>query len=182
MPGATAIDGLYEDAKAITKTLGAELSLQVVVGDNFRKVLLLAAASYFEHQVSTTVLDFVHEQSGGSELVTNFVKNKAIARQYHTWFSWNDGNANQFFGLFGTDFRTEMISRVKASEELRKGVVAFLELGNERNKLIHQDYATFPLEKTLDEIYALYRSALTFVEQLPASLRDWDKRSRAGSS
>ena len=175
MPGATAIDGLYEDAKAIAKTLGAEVSLQVVVGDNFRKVLLLSAASYFEHQVCNTVLDFVRERSSGSELVVNFVRNKAIARQYHTWFNWNDSNANQFFGLFGSDFRTAMIAKVKASEDFNKGVVAFLELGNERNKLIHQDYATFPLEKTLDEIYALYRAALAFVEQLPTALSDWDK-------
>ena len=177
MPGATAIDGLYEDAKAIAKSLeqGAEISLQVTVGDNFRKVLLLAAASYFEHQVCNSVLDFVRERSNDSKLVSNFVRNKAISRQYHTWFKWDENNANQFFGLFGADFRSEMVSKVQASEELRNSVKAFLELGNERNKLIHQDYATFALEKTLEEIYALYRSALTFVEQLPGSLRGGDK-------
>lgn len=177
MPNGTPIDGLYEDAKAIIKTLklGPEISLQVSAGDHFRKVLLLAAASYFEHRVCDCVLEFVRERSRGSVLVTNFVRNKAISRQYHTWFSWVDNNANQFFGLFGTEFRTEMSNRMKESDELRASVQAFLELGNERNKLIHQDYATFPLEKTLEEIYELYGRALTFVEQLPGSLRDCDK-------
>ncbi len=177
MPNGTVIDGLYEDARAVIKTLEqeAEISLQVAAGDHFRKVLLLAAASYFEHRVCEWVLGFVRERSGGSVLVANFVRNKAIARQYHTWFNWNAKNANQFFGLFGSEFRSEMISRVKASDDLRAGVQAFLELGSERNKLIHQNYATFPLEKTLDEIYTLYRSALPFVEQIPGSLRDCDK-------
>lgn len=177
MPDATAIDEIYKDAKTIVEMLerNAEVSLQVVVGDNFRKVLLLAAASYFEHRVCNAVLDFVRERSGGSELVASFVRNKAIARQYHTWFSWEQNNANQFFGLFGNSFRTEMIARVKASEEMQKAIEAFLELGNERNKLVHQDYATFPLEKDLEEIYTLYRSALSFVDRLPSSLRECDK-------
>lgn len=177
MANPTAIDAVYEDATAVVKALehDAEVSLQVAAGDHFRKVLLLAAASYFEHRVCECVLEFVRQRSSGSVLVTNFVRNKAIARQYHTWFHWSDTNANQFFSLFGTGFRSEMINRVKASEELRAGVEAFLELGNERNKLVHQDYATYSLEKTLDEIYVLYRSALSFVEQLPGSLRDCDK-------
>ena len=177
MPNGTVIDGLYEDATGVIRTLeqGAEISLRVAAGDHFRKVLLLAAASYFEHRVCDWVQEFVRERSGGSVLVTNFVRNKAIARQYHTWFTWEAKNANTFFALFGSEFRSEMSNRVKASGDLRAGVEAFLELGSERNKLIHQNYATFPLEKTLDEIYTLYRSALTFVEQIPGSLRDCDK-------
>jgi hypothetical protein len=177
MPDATPIDKLYEDAAAVVNKLaeGAELSLQVSAGDHFRKILLLASASYFERQVCESVLDFVRERSGGSLLVSAFVKNKAVARQYHTWFSWDQNNANQFFSLFGGDFRTEMVTRVRASDELRESIEAFLELGSERNKLIHQDYATYALEKTLEEIYALYRKALNFVEVLPGSLRACDR-------
>ena len=58
---------------------------------------------------------------------------------------------------------------------MRLSVAAFLELGNERNRLVHQNYATFPMEKTLDEIYLLYRRALTFVDLLPTALRDADR-------
>lgn len=103
-------------------------------------------------------------------LVENFVRNKAIARQYHTWFNWDENNANHFFALFGSEFRTTMSDRVKESDDLRVAVRAFLEFGNDRNRSVHQDYATFPLEKTLEEICSLYRKALPFVEQLPAAL------------
>ena len=130
--------------------------------------------SYFEHQVCGCMLDFVRHRSGGSFLLENFVRNKAIARQYHTWFKWDDSNANQFYSLFGAEFRTAMSDQVRESDELRASVKAFLEIGNERNRLIHQDYATFPLDKTLDEIYSLYQRALMFVERLPSALRDCD--------
>lgn len=177
MPDTTAVDKVYEDAAAVVKALQQtpEISLQVTAADHFRKALLLAAASYFEHRVCNCVLDFVRERAGGSKLVENFVRNKAIARQYHTWFKWDDNNANQFFGLFGSDFRATMTGRIKESDDLRIAVLAFLELGNERNRLVHQDYATFSLEKTLEEIHALYRSASMFVEQLPCALRDCDR-------
>lgn len=176
MPDTTAVDKLYEEAAAVIKALQQtpELSLQVTAADHFRKALLLAAASYFEHRICGCVLDFVRERAGGSILVENFVRNKAIARQYHTWFKWDENNANQFFGLFGSEFRATMSNRVKESDNLRSAIQAFLELGSERNRLVHQDYATFPLEKTLEEIYALYESALTFVENLPSALRDCD--------
>ena len=176
MPDDTAVDRLYEEAAAVVHALQqtSELSLQVTAADHFRKALLLAAASYFEHRVCGCVLEFIRERAGGSALVENFVRNKAIARQYHTWFKWDENNANQFFSLFGSEFRTAMSGRVRESDDLRSAIRAFLEVGNERNRLVHQDYATFPLEKTLDEIYALYRSALNFVDGLPGALRQCD--------
>jgi RiboL-PSP-HEPN len=173
----TAVDRLYEEAAAVILALQQtpEISLQVAAADHLRKALLLAAASYFEHRVCGCVLEFIRECAGGSALVENFVRNKAIARQYHTWFKWDENNANQFFSLFGSEFRATMSNRVKGSDDLQSSVRAFLEVGNERNRLVHQDYATFPMDKTLDEIYALYRSALAFIEHLPKALRECDK-------
>ena len=149
MPSVTAIDRLYEEASAIVDALRStpEVSLQVTAEDRFRKALLLSAASYFERRVYMVVIDYVKDRSGGSILVESFVRNKAIARQYHTWFKWDERNANQFYGLFGDNFRSEMKSRVEKSDELDKSVKAFLEIGRERNKLVHDDYATFPLDK-----------------------------------
>ena len=177
MSAPTAIDRLYSEAVAIVHILelAPEISLQVAAADHFRKALLLASASYFEQRVCNCVLEFVRERAWGSVLVENFVRNKAVARQYHTWFAWDAANANQFFGLFGAGFRSKMIEQASASEPMRLPVAAFLELGNERNRLVHQNYATFPMEKTLDEIYLLYRRALTFVDLLPTALRDADR-------
>lgn len=174
----TAVDRLYEEASGVLRTLenSAEVSLQIAAADHFRKALLLAAASYFEHRLSECVLTFVRHRARGSSALESFVKNKAIARQYHTWFQWDQNNANQFFGLFGQAFRNDMVEWVRTSERARSAIEAFLEIGGERNKLVHQDYATFSLDKTLDEIYSLYRNALGFVEALPSALEEFDRR------
>lgn len=173
MGSSTPVDRLYDESVSVIHTLGiSEPSLTVAAGDSFRKALILAAASYFEHRVSSCVLEFVDERANGSGLVVAFVKNKAVSRQYHTWFKWDDTNANQFFGLFGSDFKQKMVDRIKESEELKRSVRAFLEVGNERNKLVHQDFASFSLEKTLEEIYELYSLALLFVEGLSTFLRE----------
>lgn len=172
MDALTSVDRLYGESSSVIQALQAEPSLAIAAGDNFRKSLVLAAASYFEHQVSSCVLSFVHERTNGSSCITSLVKNKAVSRQYHTWFKWDDSNANQFFGLFGPEFRQHMAEKVRASESLRTAIQAFLELGNERNKLAHQDFASFALEKTLDEIYALYKQALPFVQGLGNFLRE----------
>ena len=174
MQNLTPVDRLYNESSAVLQALQGvpDLSLQVTAADHFRKALLLATASYFEHRVCSCVIEFVRERSGGSTLIESFVRNKAISRQYHTWFKWDETNANQFFGYFGADFKSAMSTKVRDSSDLKSSVQAFLEIGNERNKLVHQDYATFALEKTLDEIYSLYKVACQFVEYLPIALRE----------
>ena len=176
MSGTTPVDRLYNESAAVIQALSStsEVSLQVTAADHFRKALLLAAASNFEQRICNCVIEFVRERSGGSTLVESFVRNKVIARQYHTWFKWDENNANQFFGYFGPNFKAAMIKNISASDALSSSVRSFLEVGNERNKLIHQDYATFPLEKTLDEIYRLYQDACHFVDYLPDVLREAD--------
>lgn len=171
----TAVDRLYEEAAAVITVLEqtGELSLQVSAADHFRKALLLACASHFEHLLCASVLEFVRDCSGGSTLIQNFVKNKAVVRQYHSWFKWDDNNANHFFGLFGSDFRTKMVARVKQSEELQASIRFFLEIGSERNRLVHQDYVTFPLEKTIEEIYASYKAGLKFVQDMPKAFQEY---------
>lgn len=158
----TAVDRLYEEANSIIQQLqkNSETSLQVSASDNLRKALLLAAASHFEHKICNLLVDFVKDRSSGSPLVEAFVRNKAISRQYHTLFRWEDNNANRFFSLFGKEFRDSMCQKTKASEQLAESIKAFLELGNERNRMVHQDFASFPLDKTLDEIYHLYQTSL----------------------
>ena len=65
------------------------------------------------------------------------------------------------------------------SEDLQGAVKAFLEIGNERNGLVHGDYATFALEKTLEDVYVLYKRALPFVQFLPIALRDCEEKIRS---
>lgn len=173
MRAVSAVDRLYKEALDVLQVLGdSEPSLATVVNENFRKSLLLAAASYFEHRISSCVVEFVRDAVQGNELVVEIVRNKAVSRQYHTWFNWADKNANSFFGLFGAKFKEKMVAKVRSDEVLEKAIIAFLEVGNERNKLVHQDFASFSLEKTLQEIYATYKRASVFVDTLDRHLRE----------
>ena len=173
----TPIDRLYLEACGIIRELqqNEQISLQNSASDNFRKTLLLAAASYFEHRICALLMDFVKERARGSVLIEQFVRKKAISRQYHTLFDWDSGNANKFFSWFGKEFTAKMAEDVRRSEDLEVAIKAFMEIGRERNLLVHLDYATFPLEKTLDEIYALYQKGLIFIERLPKAFRECDE-------
>ena len=173
MEAESAVDQLYSEASNVLNILhdNYEVSLEIGASNHFRKVLLLAAASYFEHQVSLHVLEYISEFSEGKPMIVSFVKNKAVSRQYHTWFAWKETNANQFFSLFGEEFKQYMNRNTKNSDELKESIQAFMEIGRSRNSLVHQDYATYLMDKTLDEIYKLYKSALKFVENLPSYLR-----------
>jgi len=143
-----------------------EITLRLTAEENFRKALLLAAASYFETHITESLMDLVRNSTRGNSLVEEFVRNKAISRQYHTLFQWDAGNANSFFGLFGPGFKTYMNKRIKENEDTVYSIKAFLEIGSERNRLVHQNFGTFALEKDANEIYKLYVKARPFVEDI----------------
>ncbi len=164
------VDRLHVDFKQIVEHLGAtEISLQTSAEEIFRKNLLLAAASYFERRISEGLLDFIG-RTGSPDLVVEFVRKQAIERRYHTLFDWDRPNANKFFRLFGTPFGEYMEQYINDHPDFGESVRAFMEIGSERNRIVHQDFGSAPLEKTTDDIYRLYLRALLFVEQMPLRL------------
>jgi hypothetical protein len=46
-----------------------------------------------------------------------------------------------------------------------------MEIGRERNLLVHSDYASYLINKTPEEIYTLYRKANEFASIIGAELR-----------
>ena len=174
---ASAIDRIHGEFSDLLDLLekSNEISLRNTVDDNFRKVLLIAAASYFERRMTDTILTFVAEVTAQDHILTNLVKSKVVNRQYHTWFDWEKRNANRFFAIFGTSFKNTAITEVNANANLESSIKAFIEIGNARNRLVHQDFASFTLEKTSDEIYELYCSAIVFVEWFPQAIRHFCK-------
>jgi hypothetical protein len=64
---------------------------------------------------------------------------------------------------------------VSDDAELKTSIEAFLEVGRERNRLVHQDFGSFTLEKTADEIYTLYSTAMKFVEWFPTAIANYAK-------
>ncbi len=178
----TIVDNLYREFKDVIDCLDeTEVSLRSIAGDAFRKNLLLAAFSHFEQEIKSCVMRIV-EKNSESDVVTEFVRNKAVERQFHTYFGWGGNNANSFFGLFGQGFKSHMDRRVREEEEYRQAIRAFLELGNDRNRLVHQDFGTYPLEKTSEEIYSHYRKARLFVESLESCFDEYVQSEVASAS
>ncbi len=176
MSDPTIIDRMYEEHQQLLAYLQdqGEHSLESSVQESFPKVLLLAAASYFEDRMKQALRDVLLEQA--SEPLVNFFKNKAIERQYHTYFNWRDNNANQFFGLFGPGFKKFMSEEVQANEQLAEAIRAFLEVGYTRNTLVHENFAIFPIQKTVEEVYRKYQQAMVFVRVFPKKLQEYVNR------
>lgn len=166
------IDGMYRDYGGIVGRLSeaGEVSLLSSADDSFRKMLLLASASYFEHRVTECVVEFVARVTSKDHVITWLVKRRVVARQYHTWFDWNQNNANQFFSMFGRACVHHMRNEVERSDFLDDSIFAFMEIGRDRNRLVHGNFGSFSLEKTSDDIYDSYRSALRFVDWVPDAL------------
>lgn len=169
------IEGLHIGFSDILKFLEdrGEVSWRTMADENFRKVLLIAVASHFERSLQDTVFSFVKEIIGDSHPLAYLIHNKAILRQYHTWFDWDSSNANRFFSLFGDAFKDSMQQMVRDDDSLNSSIQAFLEIGRERNRLVHRDFSDFTLEKTSEEIYSLYSDANRFIERFPDLLRDF---------
>ena len=164
----TAIDRVYleyRDALEFLRSKG-EISLGSAIDATARKALLLAAASYFESRITTDVLVFCQEISGSNPLVPALGLNKAVTRQYHTWFQWETNTATSFFSLFGPKIQNHMNELIKRDDNLRSAVRDFIEMGRDRNRLVHEYFATVTLEKTASEIYSQYKSALGFVDRI----------------
>ena len=146
-----------------------QISMANEVDDHFRKVLLLSSASFFETEIQNIIIEFISNHSNDSKVV-HFLKNKAIMRQYHTYFNWKDNNANSFFGLFGDEFKCKITQEIKGNEDLKDKMKAFLELGDERNKMVHENFLSYNLQKTFDEIVSMYEKSKGFVEYIKKEL------------
>jgi hypothetical protein len=166
----TVIDTMFHDHAALRDVLTRhnEISLASDAENKLKKILLISAASYFEHELTTAIIDLVGRASQNQAAVVSLVKAKAISRQYHTYFNWKDGNANAFFGLFGVEFAAQCRAYVKAHDDLSESIKAFLELGSVRNQLMHENFAVFPMNKTSEEVYELYRKAEGFLTYMKA--------------
>ena len=141
-----------------------EISFATEYKGQFAKILLLASASYFEKKITNVILDTLDTKN--CILTYNFLSKKALSRQYHTLFDWEGNNANSFFGLFGQEFKKFMKKKVEGDLILHKAIKDFLELGKLRNQLAHNDYATFILNLTVEDINKKFISAQFFVSKI----------------
>lgn len=172
------VELLYTQVTALSEYLIAnrEVSFASDSDDSARKVLLLAAASYFEVYLSEDVRRFLDDSLKEQHPLHKVVRTKLIDRQYHTWFNWDKDQANQFFGMFGDEFKKFMVDRIGNDAALQSGIASFMELGRLRNELVHQNFADFAIDQTTAEIYQLYQRAVAFVSSFYACLADFTKQ------
>lgn len=169
------IEKIYSEYIALITFLNKkeEPSFELLVRNNFTKIFIIAIASFFEKEITDLILDYTKKTSNKNKLLINFIKNKAISRQYHSLFQWSENNANSFFGLFGDDFKTFMQKKT-TNDAQQENTKAFLELGSLRNRLVHNDYASFIIDKTLEEIFQSFESAQEFLNWLKETFQDFN--------
>ena len=64
-----------------------QISFELYINDTYKKALLLSAASYFEAVITRAIHDFVNGKTRNNPEIVAFVDNKAVKRQYHTFFN-----------------------------------------------------------------------------------------------
>ena len=167
------IQKLIEDYKDLHRFLLAngQVSASVDVNEHYRKILLFSCASYYETRIVEIIKNFVTSKSSDLR-ISEFVNNKAIQRQYHTYFDWKQtNNINTFLGMFGVDFKEAVLAEIKASEELAEQIKAFMIIGSERNKMAHGNFLEYKLDKTFDELGDLQENAGHFIEYLESKFQ-----------
>lgn len=135
------------------------------------KTLLLCAASYFERFICSSLLETAKD-TGSIPLFCNFIEKQALERKFHSMFNWDGSNANKFFGLFGQDFSSWIRQQVKDDSSIEQAVREFMFVNNQRNVLVHGNFAAVSAGITFDEAWDRYKTALRFVEWLPSKLRE----------
>ena len=149
-------------------------SLQVTVEDMFTKMLLLYTASHCEKLIHDLVIDLYKYQYDDECILTEFVENQALNRQYHRMFNWKSNNANFFFQLFGKDFKEHMKNKVKKDVDLQNNSAAFVNLGHLRNEAVHENLTMYSLgDKNASDIIRLYNQACQFVDSISSEMRDF---------
>jgi hypothetical protein len=171
--GGSPVEGLFIQFSAALEALRerGDLSLVSSADDTFRKSLLLTAASWFEYLITETITRTAAEASTNCVPIVNFLRNKGVHRQFHTYFDWESKNGAKFFGLFGPAFAREMKDLAEADPGYRAALEAFLEIGGERNRMVHENFGVYNLDKTTLEVFELYRIAAAFPTRFATELR-----------
>lgn len=165
-PGHKAIAALFKDYGENYTFLmeNSHISIANDYKSQYSKVMLLSTASYFESKITQIMLEILNPHT--CSITHGFMETKALKRQYHTLFNWDHRNANQFFSLFGSEFKEFMKEKLNADVDLNKSISDFMVLGSTRNKLVHGNYATFHLTLTAEDIFAKFENAIKFVDSL----------------
>ncbi|MGO4295422.1 HEPN domain-containing protein [Glutamicibacter sp. MCAF14] len=159
-----AVQSLYEDYQALCTDLRSNPSGLAALNRSYHKHLLLAAASSLEAKVKVIVAQ-IFEQHGSTSLST-FVEKRVMSRSYHTLFDWPGGKAKGFFTSFGDICSNKFNADLGSDSTFKNQHDAFMQLGQKRNLLVHNDYANALVELTPEEIMQKFSQASDFVSRM----------------
>jgi len=173
----TPISKSYNDFLKLKEFLReqGEVDFSINLENDFTKNLLISSASFIEDSLQKVLIQFV-ESNSNKDIIIHFLKNKAISRQYHSYFDWKSKNINNFLGLFGVDFKKKFNQDIKIIENMELNVESFLELGRLRNELVHQNFILYKLEKTSQEIFSLFEESSKFITFFEEKINYLSKR------
>jgi HEPN superfamily RiboL-PSP-like protein len=149
-----------------------EISLVVTAEDVWRKSVLIAAASHFEHELGMAIERSARRRDVPEDF-RSLIETKAISRQFYNYFDFDSSNTNKLFRAFGATCKSKAESKIRDSKSLRESQSAFLKICALRNQMVHSNYASFNIDLTTEEIYLLYRRGCKFIEFFEAVISDW---------
>ncbi len=166
------IERQYQDSQELYNYLlgKGEISFATYIDSVYKKVLVLSAASYFESRISELISKYAAKASGADKRIVNLIESKVIERQYHTLFDWKANNTNAFWKLFGESTKDNVRQQINGDEELKVAEQCFINLGRQRNLLVHENFAEFDVNITVEEIYDKYRKACNFISLIETVL------------
>jgi hypothetical protein len=137
------VDRIYQDNLDLLNFLEEkrEPSFMIQFNTVFTKTMLLSSASYFEHEICRMIQAYIGRKTQNDDCIISIIKQKAIERQYHTYFAWKNwesGNINTFFSLFREAFKEKRSQEVKTNDDLKSAVKAFLEIGKRFTSFINR--------------------------------------------
>lgn len=170
--GSERIERQYQDSQELYAYLvgNGEITFATYINNVYKKVLVLSAASYFESVITKQISEYATKASGTDKRIVTLIENKAIKRQYHTLFNWDAKNTNTFWSLFGEATKNKVREQINNNESLRASEIDFVELGKQRNLLVHENFAEYDVNITIEEIYKKYQSACVFVSYISTVL------------
>ena len=157
------VESLLADYADLASELQTNPSGLTALNRSFHKHLVIAAASDLEDRVKRLVPQFFADR--GSIILSEFVSKRVFSRGYHTLFDWDKSNANGFFGSFGDECRANYKLALQNDDLLKSQQDSFFIIGVERNGLVHNNYANYPLSLTPQEISDHYHRAIAFIER-----------------
>jgi hypothetical protein len=149
-------------------------------GEHSAKTLLVAGASYFERTIIEAIKKYA-ESICGSSALGHYVFYQSIDQKFFALFDFSgqQKNINGFLAKFGAKYRDWAKDDLAKLDENSQR--AFLELCRLRNDLVHNNYATFSIGKTLEEVKSLFDVGLKFVRWVETSFVQFEEQNQTAA-